>query len=280
MRKLSVVATICLCGLSFPALAQRTGSSSANDASVQLSVASTVKASTVVAPIQGSTPVAYDNTNGATGVANSWLLVGGVASAYDLLNIGAATTEASSSFTAGVLTSTTGTARLTNVNSTLETVLAGLPTIGLGITADTITSTTTAGIDANGTPYSTGSVTFANLNLAGSLLSGLNLDLAAFANAGPNTVALSLAGLKLTLNEQLVSSTPATIAQQTNAVHLALNQYAYDGGLISGDVILGHSQAQTSAVPEPAVWMSMIIGFGIVGLSLRTSRRRGALWAQ
>lgn len=271
----NIVATICVLGASYPALAQRTGSSSATAASVQLSVGSTAKATTSVAPVQGSAPGTYDNTNGATGVANNWLLIGGVTSAYDLLNIGAATTEAKSS-TGSTLTYTTGTTTLTNVNSTLETILAFLPTIGLGISADTIISTTTAGIDANGALYSNGTSSLANLNLTGTLLSGLGLNLGLLASATPNTVAVSLAGLKLTLNEQLVAGTATSIFQQTNAAHLTFNQFSYDGGLLNGDVILGHSEAQISAVPEPATWALMLVGFGFVGALLRVAGRRDA----
>jgi hypothetical protein len=43
-----------------------------------------------------------------------------------------------------------------------------------------------------------------------------------------------------------------------------------------GPVIGGVS---VSAVPEPAVWAMMLVGFGGLGVSLRSSRRRATLAA-
>ncbi|MBS0488498.1 MAG: PEPxxWA-CTERM sorting domain-containing protein, partial [Proteobacteria bacterium] len=39
------------------------------------------------------------------------------------------------------------------------------------------------------------------------------------------------------------------------------------------------AQFSLSAVPEPATWAMMIIGFGVVGSTVRASRRRTALSA-
>ena len=44
-------------------------------------------------------------------------------------------------------------------------------------------------------------------------------------------------------------------------------------GYLGGNILLG------SAVPEPATWAMMIIGFGAVGSMVRTSRRRSAMLA-
>ncbi|MBO9580468.1 MAG: PEP-CTERM sorting domain-containing protein [Sphingobium sp.] len=64
---------------------------------------------------------------------------------------------------------------------------------------------------------------------------------------------------------------------QTNAIHLSLMDYLFDGKLLNGDVILGHSEASikgySPAVPEPATWAMLIGGFALVGSCMRRSQK-------
>ena len=51
------------------------------------------------------------------------------------------------------------------------------------------------------------------------------------------------------------------------------NKYGYDQLILDN---INISAPLSSAVPEPATWAMMIIGFGAVGSMVRTSRRRQA----
>jgi hypothetical protein len=258
--------------LSAPSLAATIVASGATATSVNLSAAGVVQANAAITPVSGTGGATYDNVGGVAATNQSWLLVnGGVTNVYDLLTLGAVTTEASGSTTG--LATATGKTTIASANSTLETTVLGIPAIGLGISTGAITSISTAAVAANGQLVGTNSSTIANLNLTGSLLSGLSLDLAALANAAPNTVAVNLLGLKLVLNEQSDTFVaPNDLLVQTNALHLTLSNYSYGGSILSGEVIIGHSQAEVAAVPEPATWGMMLIGFGGIGFAMRRTR--------
>lgn len=51
-------------------------------------------------------------------------------------------------------------------------------------------------------------------------------------------------------------------------------QFAIGGTLREGRVIPG-----VPAVPEPATWAMLLLGFGLVGGAMRSARRRNAHWA-
>jgi len=277
---MSSLSKVALAGLALvlasPAFAGATSvSSGATAASLQLSALNVVQASATVAPVSGSNPPATYNVSGGAAATNqSWLLVDGIVTdAYETLGLGVVTTQAFSN-TSG-LASATGTTTIANAGTTLKTTALGVPLVGLGITADNLTSTSTASIAANGSLVGTNASTITNLGISGSILGALSLDLSALANAGPNTVALDLLGLKLVLNEQsqtFVNSRDLFV--QTNAIHLTLSNFVYGGSILSGEVILGHSQAEVSAVPEPASWAMMMAGFGAIGFAMRRNRGR------
>ena len=248
-----------------------TYASGAAASTVKLAVTGVAKANASVAQVSGTAPAAYDNTGSVATIGQNFALVSGpVVSANDTLSSGIATTEA---FSAG--NSATGMANLAKVSTTLSSQALGalVPTTALGLTADALGSTTTAGYGANGLYFNSAS-TITNLGLTGTVLTGLGIDVGAFANATANTVALAVAGLTVTLNEQKQIFSGSDIFAQTNAVHIALNNYALAGGLVTGDVILGHSEA-SAAVPEPGTWATFVAGFGLIGGAMR--RRRTSL---
>lgn len=53
-------------------------------------------------------------------------------------------------------------------------------------------------------------------------------------------------------------------------------------GVVNGDTVIANSQSlirdAALAVPEPAVWLQLIAGFGLVGLDRRRRRRAAAHW--
>ncbi|MGR8931539.1 MAG: hypothetical protein ACU836_12935 [Gammaproteobacteria bacterium] len=83
---------------------------------------------------------------------------------------------------------------------------------------------------------------------------------------------LNLAGVNLTLNEQLINGDPNGVCSddscslEVNALHLALSRVPFGINLISGDIKIGHAFAEmaASAVPVPAA--VSLFGSGLIGL--------------
>ena len=138
-------------------------------------------------------------------------------------------------------------------------------------------------MNANGL-YSTGASSIEGLGISGSLLGLFDIDGAAYANAAPNTE-IRLLGLTVILNEQReVRSGAGDIFRYTNAINIALTDYLLAGSIVTGNIIIGHSEAGISgyvapitppvvaAVPEPATWGMMILGFGLIGAAMRRRR--------
>jgi hypothetical protein len=155
-----------------------------------------------------------------------------------------------------------------------------LPLASLGVGSRTITSTTSVGVNANGL-YSTGSSMLEGLAITGSLLGLFNIDGGLYVNAAANTE-IKLAGLSIILNEQKETrSGTGDIFRYTNAINIGLTDYLLAGRVLTGNIVIGHSEAGISgyvapvvgAVPEPATWGMMILGFGMIGAAARRSKR-------
>lgn len=271
LRKLALASCLLLLPLA-PAHAVATFTSGAAATSVNIKVAGTVAANAATAQVSGAGGPAYSNTGGLPSVNQNFSLVSGaLASASEGLQTGLVSTRSSSDGSSFA----TGTTSLADVSSTLSSKLIAdiVPVAALGLTASTLSSTTTAGIDGNGNLFGTGSSAIAGLGLSGTALGLLTVDGTLYSNPGANTVLLSLTGLKVTLNEQLRTTTANSLFLQTNAVHIWLDNYSLAGKLLSGDVILGHSEASvTGPVPEPATWATMLLGFGAIGFTMRRRR--------
>jgi hypothetical protein len=278
MKYLVSAAALCAVFGSNAAIAATSLSSEATAASVHIAAANVVQANVAVAKASGSTPAAYNNSSSLASVNQTFKLVDGVLiDAYQSLKADVVTSQAFSNYPSTI--SATGTTLIADAQSKLYTTLLGIDTLSFGITADAIGSTTTVGANGSGL-FGTGSATFSNLALSGSLFNTLSIDTGLFFNPGPNTVVLSLLGLSLVLNEQTQTGNGIdALAMQTNAVHLSFKDYLFDGKLLNGDVILGQSKAAITgylpAVPEPGTWAMMIAGFALVGSTMR--RRKTAI---
>lgn len=160
------------------------------------------------------------------------------------------------------------------IGLTIDPPLAPLFTT-LSLIADTIGSSTTVTGVGPLSAISTVVIEGAALN---ALLPGLNLGAGVFVNPAANTQVLNLLGVRLVLNEQITTGDGVTsLSRTTNAVHLYLDDFLLGGRLLSGDIVIGNSMASisgvTNAVPEPAVWLQMIVGFGAVGFAMRSRAR-------
>lgn len=266
------MATVSTSAISAPVL-----SSSAKAASVNLKVANVVTANANLAPVSGTSAPDYDNHAGLASINFGAHLFNNLLVSTDVgVRTGIVSTLAQSTYP----DSASASANIVNAQAGLYTSLLGaVPLAALGLSADAISSTTVAGINGAGL-FATGSSSIANLALAGSVFDVLGVNLGVFSNPLPNTVGLSVLGLKITFNEQLMEQAVDSIFMTTNAVHISLTDYVFRGNLLTGDIILGQSSASVTgyvpavaAVPEPATWALMIAGFALVGFSLRTRTR-------
>ncbi len=150
-------------------------------------------------------------------------------------------------------------------------ILPAVTTLGLG--ADSIRSSSYAATDgSNG--FVRGQSVLSNLDLT--VLSLLDIHLAENAQVAANTVVLDTLGLKIVLNEQIITGNGTTDAAiQTNAFHLFFDDYVLGLRTITGGLVIGHSAVRIQvdphapSVPEPAAWLEMIAGFGIIGVIAR-----------
>ena len=179
-------------------------------------------------------------------------------------------------------TEATATATIANLNAGIGLTAATDPFIAslFGLSATTITSTSTA--NAGGL---TGTSSIVDLMLTGSAFNAAlgsttlaDLYAAAAAGAAPNT-SFTFDGLTIVLNEQLFSGDSVT----TNAIDVMFNGFPVGTGFKSGNLIFASTSASfpgaganVGAVPEPATWAMMLLGFGAVGSAMRRSRRKNS----
>jgi hypothetical protein len=193
------------------------------------------------------------------------LMLGTVMLPVTLATVGVSTgvVNASASSPWPIVTST--------ASSTIDDLSLGIHELGgflpltfLDVTATTITSTSSAsGLVHPNT--ATGSSSIEDLKISGLALGLLPpIDLTGTISPPANDVILNLAGLTITLNQQIVMEAPGGtgISIETNAIAIDFSNFALGTGLVNGDIIVGDSFA---SVPEPATWVEMLAGFGAAG---------------
>ncbi len=77
------------------------------------------------------------------------------------------------------------------------------------------------------------------------------------------------------INGLMDNEISATYIFRTNATNYTLGTF----GVIDGSTYSGLAFAPTNAVPEPASWALMLVGFGVVGSTLRR-RQRASVYAR
>jgi uncharacterized repeat protein (TIGR01451 family) len=166
-----------------------------------------------------------------------------------LASVGVSTPLTGSILSTGLLTVTTAATTSSATSEVVSTsginganlqVVGLLPLLTLG--ADEIRSSARL-TGCGAATVSTGTTNLVNARLGGTL----GLGLSVLANPAPNTVLLNLLGIRLVLNEQLPSQNGNQRTLVVNAVHLSLNALPLTAlGLLTGEVILGQSRAQSS----------------------------------
>jgi hypothetical protein len=188
-------------------------------------------------PVSGSAPPAYNVTNSLPSFS---------------------TTLGPASLTTGLLTDMasgdTGTA-MGSATSTINNLAISLDSI-FNLTSTLISSTSSV----NGTPSATGSTTIAGLTIT-----VLGSTVTIPVNPTPNDVIFSLAGLTITLNQQIPDlSESAGIT--TNAIALDFNKFPFGTNVVNGSVDVGQSFASLN-VPEISTWAMMLVGFAGLGFA-------------
>ena len=146
-------------------------------------------------------------------------------------------------------------------------VIVGPSAVGpnlLEVTADTIgSSSIITGDYASMTPL--GSMILENLTIS---VSGTSLNIPI--SPAPNTILFDALGIRIVLNEQFSITNLANASQVTNAIHIELDEAVTGGGLLSGDIIIAHSDAaMVAVVPEPATFVCLGAGLGLLALLRR-----------
>jgi len=237
-----------------------------------------------VAHVSGTTSPGYD-VNGSVASVDSAVDLGVVSLVSAGLNLstGVITTNATANGTNPNDTSSgSGYSDVDNLGISLFTRQLGITTTTLGLLADTITSQTSV-MRIGEINTLVGSSVFSNLNLT--VLGVPTLSLGANAQVGANFVAYNQLGLKVTLNEQKAFSNGSSFQSLiTNALHISFIDFLLDGRTVTGDVIIGQSRASidfspAEPVPEPAIWLQLITGFGLTGMVVRKRRSMQAVVA-
>ena len=278
MRKIKTsLAVLAIVAASTPAFAQST-TSSGHAASVDQTVriGNIVTGSVHVGPLgatAGGAPNDYNVSNSVVSLVQNTTLVGTpVIGVQQRLSTGLLQSNAQGSATAAQASASVDGASFSLVATSLFAAPVTLLSLSSGTIQSYAQANSVGGLDASGSSLIQG------LRLSGTLLGNLSIDGSLFASAAPNTVLLSLAGLTIKLNEQTRFGDGITgTGIATNAIHVAFNNFLTGTGLLNGDIVIGHSQAfataaPMAAVPEPASWAMMLIGFGAVGHTLRRAR--------
>jgi hypothetical protein len=246
-----LVAWVCLTSIALGTSASATvisGSSSAYGVFVNVTGPLNVSVPTV-APVSGTAPPVYNNTNNVASL-----------SVPTILSTGIIDTSAASDVD-GLLGArqATATAETNNLSVGINILLT--PVIAL--TASEVTSTATV----TGDPLAgVGGTTIVGGSLQIDSLAPIPIPL----NPAPNTILVNnLLGITVTLNEQVFSG---SLGLTVNAIHIQFVNALALG--LNGDIIVSQAQAALTSdgvIPEPST--ALLVGAGLVGLGVHRRRR-------
>jgi hypothetical protein len=242
---------------------------------VNLTVLGIISVNLPTAVASGTAAPAYNASNTLLSLnTTAGLSLGSlVTTASDGPSTNAISDTASSTYPAVLSGTATSTVNGLSSNLALVSALVNL----LSISATTLTSTSTAAKPA-GTLNLTGTSEIENLTVTDGVVglggSTVTINAGALASTPVNDLILSAAGLNVYTNYQTpVINGGVTDGINTAALAINLNNFAFGTGLLSGSILFADSQASivtpSAAVPEPASWAMMLVGFGLTGAAVR-----------
>ena len=248
----SALTTIATC----PAAAVSLDASAADALSAQFVANAFLTTLSAVAPVEGSVPPSYDKQNS-------------LPTYYTILHI--ADTKANDTAFYVQLNGVVDRAKGSGIgvdsygsegDSKIATAALSLnlyppppaevvPLVPLQISASAVQGSASYSVVVPRPPHVSGTASFSNLIITGSLVGGQTLTYSGTPPA--NTVLFRNAEVTITLNEQLTAATATCIVSQgctvtpagiyVNAVHVSLRRASVFGRIVSGDFFLGHAQA-------------------------------------
>lgn len=213
-----------------------------------------------VNPINGTAPAPYDYSSSAPsfhGSASLFVLVLDVST-------GLVTGAASSPYPP----TPTSTATFT-VHSLSMTLGAPKATPLLDISATSLSGTSS--VSGIGPLSTTGSSTLENLNISGAAI-GAPISLPGLVAPPVNDVLFNSGSLEIVANWQGGYNTGIEAGMTTVPLEIFFNGGAAPGSL-DGLVAFGFSYAGISTAPEPAAWLEIFLGLGLMGVALRGRRK-------
>jgi uncharacterized repeat protein (TIGR01451 family) len=186
--------------------------------------------------VSGSAPPAYIKSNSLATVTVSAALLGQILKT-DVLTVNAASSVPGSTTTSADAT----------VNKLELDVISSLVLNLLSIDASIIRSSASIG-GTCGALTSKGTTTIVGAVLGGQLGVGKTITL----NPAPNTVLINALGIRVVLNEQIVTSSATTRNLTVNAIHISFDNTPLNIGLLNGDIIISQSHVQLACVPGKA----------------------------
>ena len=229
-----------------PLLGQASSSSSAFGESVDIALIPTVGGGIQISsgPLptaSGSAPPAYSDQDTQVSVTLSSSLTGQILATGLLAVSASSTVPASDSVTAEATV------------DDLDFDLIGLLTLD----AATVRSTAMVTGPCGGPLTATGTTLLEGATAGSTLGAGLGIA----ASPSPNFVLLDALGVRVVLNEQIQGGDGTTHRSLTvNAIHITLSNVTLAGiGVVSGDIIIAHSEAQLScATPAASADLSLV----------------------
>ena len=163
----------------------------------------------------------------------------------------------------------TGTATFT-VDSLLMTLGVPMAPPLLDISATSLTGTSS--ISGIGPLSTTGSSTLEDLSISGGLI-GAPISLPGVVDPPANDVLFNSGSLEIIANAQGGYNNGIEAGMTTIPLEIFFNGGDAPSAL-GGVVDFGFSYTQISTAPEPAAWIEMLVGVGLMGAVLRRRRKR------
>lgn len=209
-----------------------------------------------VIPVSGQAPAAFNNSQ-------TLLNINASAPGIATLSTGLLNAQAESDVTS-LSISGFSQASATIDDLSLRIVPGAIFLIPDLISVSALTISSTSRVEWDGDSFTTsGGVSIEDFSIS---IAGVG-QLAIVANPAPNTVLFDALGIRIVLNEQIMTSDIDSMRMSVNAIHISVDPLL---NVVDADVVIAHSEA-AMLVPAPT---SALLGAGVISPLLRRRRRK------